>query len=93
MAMTAVSNYPAMGTDAEVFLSETISILAASPDFRATIENLSVLANSTLSDWCGVFTFESEHTLRRLIPYEGLYPLNIHAASGPGYALRTGEAQ
>jgi len=100
MAMTAVSNWPAMGKDAEVllmdaklFLSETISILATSPDFRATIENLSVLANSTLSDWCGVFTFESEHTLRRLIPYEGLYPLDIHAASGPGYVLRTGEAQ
>jgi signal transduction histidine kinase len=84
---------PAMGMDAEVFLSETISILAASPDFRATIENLSVLANSTLSDWCGVFMFESEVTLRRLLPYEGLYPLNIHASWGPGYVLRTGQAQ
>ncbi len=93
MTMSAVSNYPSMGMDAEVVLSETISILAASPDFRATMENLSVLANSTLSDWCAVFTFETEHTLRRLIPYEGLYLLNIHAATGPGYVLRTGEAQ
>jgi len=79
--------------DGEEFLATTISILATSPDFRATIENLSRLANSCFSDWCAVFTVESEHGLRRLIPLEGLYPLNLHAATGPGYVLRTGEVQ
>src|SRR6267143_1626152 len=79
--------------DGEEFLSTTISILATSPDFRAAIENLSRLANSCISEWCGVFKVESEHGLRRLIPLEGLYPLNLHAATGPGYVLRTGEVQ
>src|SRR5438105_3902029 len=79
--------------DGEEFLSTTISILATSPDFRTAIENLSRLANSYISDWCAVFTVESEHGLRRLIPLEGLYPLNVHAPTGPGYVLRTGEVQ
>src|SRR6266850_1188714 len=79
--------------DAEEFLSTTISILATSPNLRATIENLSRLANSWLSDWCAVFAVENEHGLRRLIPLEDLYPLNLQAATGPGYVLRTGEVQ
>jgi signal transduction histidine kinase len=79
--------------DAEEFLLKTIAVLATSPDFRATIDDLSRLANSHLSLWCAVFTFENEHSLRRLIPTDGLYPLNLHAPTGPGYVLRTGEAQ
>jgi signal transduction histidine kinase len=31
--------------------------------------------------------------MRRLSPVEGLFPLDFHAASGPGYALRTGQPQ
>jgi signal transduction histidine kinase len=79
--------------DAEEFLATTISILATSPDCRAAIEKLSRLANSCFSDSCAVFTVESEQGLRRLIPLEGLYPLDPHAPTGPGYVVRTGEVQ
>jgi signal transduction histidine kinase len=79
--------------DAEEFLVKTISILATTPDFRAMVGELSRLANSHLSRWCAVFTLANEHSLRRLIPTEGLYPLDLHEPTGPGYVLRTGEAQ
>jgi signal transduction histidine kinase len=79
--------------DAEEFLAKTISILGTSRDFRETVQNLSRWANTWISDWCAVFAFENEHSLRRLTPMEGLYPLDLHAPSGPGYVLRTGEGQ
>jgi signal transduction histidine kinase len=92
MAMTAVSNRP-QSMDAEEFLAKTISILATSTDFRAAIDDLSRLANSHLARWCAVFTIANEYSLRRLVPAEGLYPLDLHAPTGAGYVLRTGEAQ
>jgi signal transduction histidine kinase len=79
--------------DAWEFCSKAISILATSPDFPATADNLARLANSSISDWCAIFIFENENSLRRLLPGEGLYPLDFHASSGPGYVLRTGEPQ
>jgi signal transduction histidine kinase len=79
--------------DAREFLSKAISILATSRDFPATIDELSRLANSSISDWCVLFSFENEHSMRRLLPVEGLYPLDLHAPAGPGYVLRTGEPQ
>ncbi len=84
--------------DAERFLANTISILAASPDFRTTIDNLSRLGATTFADWCGVFMFENEQTIRRLSiapapQAEALYPLDLHATTGPGHVLRTGEHQ
>src|SRR5262249_50351288 len=61
----AVSNStPIM--DAERFLSNTLSILAASSDLRATIESLVRLGVGNLSECCGVFMFENEQTIRRL---------------------------
>ncbi len=90
--------------DAEGFLSNTISILASSPDFRITVENLARLATSRLAEWCGIFIFENEKTIRRLLVVENgnceqgasielLYPLDLHAPAGPGRVLRTGEHQ
>src|SRR5437773_8798640 len=91
--------------DTGEFLEKTISTLAASPDFRTTIENLARLGTSYLSEWCGVFTFENERTIRRLIlmrngnalpgslQVEALYPLDLHSASGPAFVFRTGEHQ
>jgi signal transduction histidine kinase len=91
--------------DAERFLSNTISILAASSDLRATIDSLVRLAVRNLSECCGVFMFENEQTIRRLAiafrsgasssadDVDALYALDLHAANGPGHVLRTGEAQ
>jgi signal transduction histidine kinase len=91
--------------DAARFLSTTISILAASPDFRHTLENLARLATSHLADWCGIFMFENEHTVRRLLVVqngsspaggthvEARYPINRHLSSGPAHVLRTGAHQ
>jgi signal transduction histidine kinase len=91
--------------DADRFLSNTISILAASSDLRTTIDNLVRLAVRNLSECCAVFMFENEQTVRRLAmafrssPVSGahdidvLYALDLHAASGPGHVLRTGEPQ
>src|SRR5215831_2648036 len=91
--------------DAERFLSNTISILAASSDLRATIDSLVRLAVRNLSECCGVFMFENEQTIRRLAiafrssassnatEVDALYALDLHAASGPAHVLRTGEAQ
>ena len=74
-------------------LSDAILILATSPDFRAAMDNLSRLATSSICDECLIFTFENENSLRRLLPLEGLYPLDLHASYGPGYVLRTSEPQ
>jgi signal transduction histidine kinase len=78
--------------------SSAIAILATSLDFKTTIENLAGLGASQVADWCAVFSFENEQTVRRLAVagssaerLEGLYPLDLHASSGPGHVLRTGE--
>ena len=93
MALPAVSNTLHTVMEARELLSKAISILATSADFPSTIDSLALLANSTISDWCAIFAFENENSLRRLLPSEGLYPLDFHASSGPGYVLRTGEPQ
>jgi signal transduction histidine kinase len=88
--------------DAEHFLSKTISILATSPDFRHTLENLGLHAIAQLADSCAIFMFENEATVRRLVVVqngsslaaagaETLYPLNLHTPAGPGHVLRTGK--
>jgi signal transduction histidine kinase len=91
--------------DAEAFLSNTISILAASADLSTTIDNLARLASTELVDGCAVFMFENEQTVRRLAivnrvqsaPHgrqtDILFPLDLHAACGPGHVLRTGECE
>lgn len=84
--------------------SSAIAILATSLDFKTTIENLAGLGASQVADWCAVFSFENEQTVRRLAVarsfefagssaeyQEALYPLDLHALSGPGHVLRTGE--
>ena len=99
-----MSNSPAV-MDAERFLSNTISILATSADLSTTIQNLAGLASTELADCCVVFTFENERTVRRLAianrtqsisnghQTNALYPLDLHAPTGPGHLLRTGECE
>jgi signal transduction histidine kinase len=73
--------------------SSAIAILATSLDFNTTIENLAALGASQIADWCAIFSFENEQTVRRLTQPEGLYTLDLHASSGPGHVLRTGEPE
>ena len=70
--------------------SSAIAILATSADFKTTIENLAALGASELADWCAIFSFENEQTVRRLTRPEGLYSLDLNASSGPGHVLRNG---
>ena len=93
MMVTAVSNSVHVAMDSWEFLSQAITILGISEDLPATIKDLERLANSSISDWCAIFAFENESSMRRLVPMEGLFPLDFHAAYGPGYVLRTGESQ
>ena len=83
-------------SDFNSLLRAEIAILATSLDFRTTIDSLARLAVSRLADWCAVFMFENEQTIRRLtvMPVEAaeaLYPLDLHVAAGPGHVFRTGE--
>src|SRR4051794_32834602 len=91
--------------DAERFLSNTISILATSADLGATIDKLARLATAELAEYCTVFMFENEQTVRRMTTVQrtgsatrtddsdALFPLDLHATAGPGHVLRTGECQ
>jgi signal transduction histidine kinase len=91
--------------DAERFLFNTISILATSADLRTTIDNLARLAAAKLAEYCTVFMFENEQTVRRMTvvqrteagveaqDVDALFPLDLHSAAGPGNVLRTGECQ
>jgi signal transduction histidine kinase len=71
--------------------STAIAILATSPDFKSTIDSLARLGASELADWCAIFSFDNDNTIRRLTEPEGLYTLDLHASSGPAHVLRTGE--
>jgi signal transduction histidine kinase len=73
--------------------SSAIAILATSLDFQTTIENLAALGASEIAEWCAIFSFENENTVRRLTHPAGLYSLDLHASSGPGHVLRTGAAE
>jgi len=84
--------------NAEAFLTNIICALATSPDFRTTIDNLARLATDSLCDWCGVYMFENEQTIRRLAvsptaQVEALFPLDLHATTGPAHVRRTGTAE
>jgi signal transduction histidine kinase len=84
--------------DSERFLTNIITTLATSPDLRTTIDNLALLATNGLADWCAVYVFENEQTIRRLsvapTPQpELVFPLVLQASAGPAYVRRTGEAQ
>ena len=91
--------------DAARFLFNTISILATSADLRTTIDNLARLATTKLAEYCTVFMFENEQTVRRITVVrrtqagveahndDALFPLDLHSAAGPGNVLRTGECQ
>src|SRR5437762_492184 len=91
--------------DAERFLSKMISTVASSPDLQATIENLAQLASTQLAQACAVFMFENEQTIRRVALVcreqgaanapspEVVFPLNLHASTGPGYVFKTGDHQ
>jgi signal transduction histidine kinase len=83
---------------AERFLTTVLSILSRSSDVRTTIANLASLGAEGLADWCGVYAFENDRTVRRLgaapsPSIEALFPLDLHATAGPAYVWRTGERQ
>ena len=80
---------------AERFLKNIISTLSTSTDFRTSIDNLARLATRDLADWCGVYLFENEQTIRRLAvaptsQMEARFPLDLHAETGPAHVRRTG---
>src|SRR5262245_28597560 len=84
--------------DAERFLTNIISTLSTSPDFRTSVDNLARLATEGLADWCGVYMFENDQTIRRLAvapatEIEALFPLDLHELAGPAQVRRTGEHQ
>jgi signal transduction histidine kinase len=84
--------------DAERFLTNIVSTLSTSPDFRMTIVNLARLAVDGLADWCAVYMFENENNIRRLavapMPRgEALFPLDLHATIGPAYVRRMSKHQ
>src|SRR5262245_61066693 len=78
------------------FLENIISTLSTSRDFRASIDNLARLATQGLADWCGVYLFVNDQTIRRLAvaptpQIEALFPFDLHAPTGPAHVRRTGE--
>jgi len=84
--------------NSERFLQDIIAALSTSPDFRTTIDSLARLGTEDLADWCAIYMFENEQMVRRLavapVPQiEALFPLDVHAKSGPGYVRRSGEYQ
>src|SRR2546425_5799716 len=94
--MRAVSN--SHGMDAELFLTNIISTLSTSPDFHSSIANLAALATDGFADWCGMYMFENEQTIRRLAvaptpQIDALFRLDLHATTGPAYVRRTGKHQ
>lgn len=87
-------------------LRSAVAILATAPDFKSTIDALARLAVSRLGEWCAVFAFENEQTIRRVTTVrkqssngthadhiETLYPLDLHSVVGPGRVFRTGEVE
>ena len=102
--LAAVSNrHPVM--DAEHFFSNAISILATPADLPVTADKLARLAAVELADFCAVFMFENDQTIRRLAiarrtalksgiqESDTLYALDLHAAAGPAHVLRTGQSE
>jgi len=84
--------------NSERFLQNIIAALSTSPDFRTTIDSLARLGTEDLADWCAIYMFENEQMVRRLAvapapQIEALFPLEVHAKSGPGYVRRSGEYQ
>jgi signal transduction histidine kinase len=84
--------------DAERFLTNIITTMSSSPDFRTSIPSLACLATDDLADWCGIYLFESEQTIRRVAAspeslVETLFPFDLQATMGPGYVRRTNEPQ
>jgi signal transduction histidine kinase len=84
--------------DAERFLTNIITTMSSSPDFRTSIPRLACLATDDLADWCGIYLFESEQTIRRVAvspgpQVEALFPIDLQATTGPAYVRRTSEIQ
>src|SRR5262245_6183563 len=84
--------------NSDVFLQKIISTLSTSRDFRSSIDNLARLATEGLADWCGVYLFEKDQTIRRLAmaptsQVEALFPFDLHATVGPAHVRRTGECE
>lgn len=89
------NNHSAM--NANRYLTQIISTLSTSANFQTTIQNLAYLG-AGLADWCGIYMFENDQTIRRLavapLPeIEALFPLDLHSSTGPAHVRRTGEPQ
>jgi signal transduction histidine kinase len=83
--------------NANRYLTQIISTLSTSANFQTTIQNLAHLG-AGLADWCGIYMFENDQTIRRLavapVPeIEALFPLDLHSSTGPAHVRRTGEPQ
>lgn len=89
------------------FLAEASQILAASFDYRETLNDVAELAVPTISDWCAVDLFDDkDKTLERVavvhtdpskvkLAYElhERYPPDLDATRGIAQVLRTGESE
>src|SRR6185369_4623325 len=80
------------------YLTQIISTLSTSANFQTTIQNLARLGIESLADWCGIYMFENEQTIRRLAAapepqIEALFPFDLHSSRGPAHFRCTGEPQ
>jgi signal transduction histidine kinase len=80
------------------YLTQIISTLSTSANFQTTIQNLARLGIESLADWCGIYMFDNEQTIRRLAAapepqIEALFPYDLHSSTGPAHVRRTGEPQ
>jgi len=87
-------------------LAEAGSRLSASLDAQTTLETVAHFVVPDLADWCAVHALDADNLVRPLIiaentsdpagrrpPLPSPAPLNLEAAYGLGWVLRTGEAQ
>ncbi|HKG26029.1 MAG TPA: PAS domain S-box protein, partial [Thermomicrobiales bacterium] len=88
------------------FLAETSELLAASLDSGTTLATLVRQVVAHLADWCVVDALDENGAIRdiavahddpdlerRLLAMRRRRPINPRATTGPGFVLRTGQAQ
>ncbi|MBV9388866.1 MAG: PAS domain S-box protein [Chroococcidiopsidaceae cyanobacterium CP_BM_ER_R8_30] len=89
----------------ERFLAEASAILAASLEYKTTLENLARLTVPRLTDWCTIYTVEADQSLtlvavahsnpakeRWAIELQRRYPVNPSRAFGVTQVIRNGQS-
>jgi signal transduction histidine kinase len=91
--------------EAHRFIADAIEIVATSPDYQLTIQNLARIAVPTLGEWCAVYMLERDQQIRRLavagtlVPHraingiDAILQLDAAAPLGPARVIRTGEQE